>query len=206
MLKPRIHPARSAETVHMDSHAAATLRYIRDSMEGAASIAVPGSAGIALGAVGLLAAALSSAPSLHPHWFGIYLVAALVAALVGSLLMAREPSLRGLKLIGTPIRKFALCVSPSLVAGVVMTAVHWSAGNLHAIPGTWLLLYGCALISASVTTTRTIAVLGGLFALCGVLALLLPDGLQILMLGVGFGGLHIVFGLLIGSVGHGRQI
>jgi hypothetical protein len=36
--------------------------------------------------------------------------------------------------------------------------------------------------------------------------LLLPDGLQILMLGAGFGGLHIIFGILIGRVGHGREI
>jgi len=34
-----------------------------------------------------------------------------------------------------------------------MTAVHWSAGNQHAIPGTWLLLYGCALLTASTATT-----------------------------------------------------
>jgi hypothetical protein len=87
-----------------------------------------------------------------------------------------------------------------------MTAVHWSYGNLHAIPGTWLLLYGCALISASTVTTRTIGVLGASFAVLGTIALLLPSGAQILMLGTGFGGLHILFGILIGRMGHGRQI
>jgi hypothetical protein len=66
--------------------------------------------------------------------------------------------------------------------------------------------YGCALISASTVTTRTIGVLGGSFAALGVLALLLPSAAQIPMLGVGFGGLHIIFGILIGRVGHGRQI
>jgi hypothetical protein len=40
----------------------------------------------------------------------------------------------------------------------------------------------------------------------GVLALLLPSSAQIAMLGAGFGGLHIIFGVLIGRVGHGRQI
>jgi hypothetical protein len=197
---------KSANPVHIDSHAAATLRYIRDSMEGAASFVVPGSAGIALGVIGLLAAALSSAPTLHEHWLEIWLLAALAAAGVGSALLVRESSLRGLQLIGTPIRKFALCLVPSLAAGLIMTAVHWTYGNLHAIPGSWLLFYGCALISASTVTTRTIGLLGASFALLGVLALLLPGGVQILMLGAGFGGLHIVFGILIGRVGHGRQI
>ena len=83
-----------------------------------------------------------------------------------------------------------------------MTAVHWFGGNQHAIPGTWLLLYGCALLTASAATTRIIAVLGMLFVLFGLAALLLPDALQLLMLGAGFGGLHILFGLLIGRSGH----
>jgi hypothetical protein len=42
--------------------------------------------------------------------------------------------------------------------------------------------------------------------LFGLAALLLPDRLQILMLGAGFGGLHIVFGVLIGRQGHGREV
>jgi hypothetical protein len=190
----------------LDSHASATLRYIRASMEGAVSLAVPGSAGIALGSIGLLAAVLSSTPGLHEHWFAIWMFASLVAAAAGSTLVVRESSLRNLRLIGTPLRKFALCLSPSLCAAVVMTAVHWSYGNLHAIPGTWLLLYGCALVAASAATTRIVGVLGGCFAVMGVAALLLPENMQILMLGAGFGGLHIVFGFLIGRIGHGRQV
>lgn len=189
---------RSANTVQIESHAAATLRYIRASMDGAASVAVPGSAGIAMGSVGLLATALAYIPSLREHWLGIWLVAAVVAAGVGLPLITQPASLRGLTLSGTPVRKFALCLLPSLFGGVVMTGVHWSSGNLHAIPGTWLLLYGCALISASVATTRTIAVMGASFVVLGVLALLLGSEAQVLMLGAGFGGLHILFGLLIG--------
>ena len=79
-----------------------------------------------------------------------------------------------------------------------MTVLHWSNGNLHAIPGTWLLLYGCALISASAAATRTLAIMGGAFFVLGLAALLLPDSAQIFMLGAGFGGLHVIFGLLIG--------
>ena len=192
-------------TARLDSHAAATLRYIRSSMEGAVLLAVPGSAGIVLGSIALIAAALCLAPGLHRYWLGIWLGAALVGAIIGSILIVRESSLRDLRLAGTPLLKFALCLSPSLGAGLVMTAVHWFAGNLHAIPGTWLLLYGCALVAASAATTRIIATLGIFFILFGLLALLLPDDLQILMLGAGFGGLHIVFGFLIRRMSHGRE-
>jgi hypothetical protein len=193
-------------TEHLDSHAAATLRYIRSSMEGAMLLAVPGSAGVVLGTIALLAAALCLVPELHRYWLGIWLSAALLGAVLGSILIVRESSLRDLRLVGTPLLKFALCLSPSLGAGLVMTAVHWFGGNQHAIPGTWLLLYGCALLTASAATTRIIAALGALFVLFGLTALLLPDDLQILMLGAGFGGLHVVFGFLIGRRGSGRKI
>jgi hypothetical protein len=192
-------------TERLDSHAAATLRYIRSSMEGAVLLAVPGSAGIFLGSIGLIAAALCLTPGLRKYWLGIWLGAALLGAVAGGILIVRESSLRDLRLAGTPLFKFALCLSPSLGAGLVMTAVHWFGGNLHAIPGTWLLLYGCALVAASAATTRIIATLGALFILFGLTALLLADELQILMLGAGFGGLHVVFGFLIGRMSHGRE-
>jgi len=192
--------------VQIDSHAVATLQYIRASMESASSLALPGSAGIAMGLVGLLAALFSSAPSLHHLWLPIWMAAALMAAVLGGSLVLRPSQLHELPLIGAPITKFALCLLPSIFGGGVLTAVHWSYGNLHAIPGTWLLLYGCALVAASVATTRTIGLMGACFIALGLISFMLPDHLQMLMLGVGFGGLHILFGFLIGRMGHGRKV
>ena len=195
---------QSVNAVRIDSHAAATLRYIRASMDAATFVAVPGSAGIAMGRVGLLAMLLSSTRGLHEYWLPVWLVAAGLGGGVGTVLMMRPASLRGLSLYGTPLRKFALGLFPALFGGAVMTAVHWSNGNLHAIPGTWLLLYGCALISASVAATRMIAYMGAAFVALGLLTLVAPDRLQILLLGAGFGGLHVLFGFLIGRKGHER--
>jgi hypothetical protein len=195
---------QSANAVRIDSHAAATLRYIRASMDAAAFVAVPGSAGIAMGSVGFLAMAASSTPGLHEYWITVWLIAAAMGGGIGSVLVTRPASLRGLSL-STPLRKFALGLFPALFGGAVMTAVHWNSGNLHAIPGTWLFLYGCALISASVAATWMIAFMGVSFVALGLLALVLPDKLQILMLGAGFGGLHILFGFLIGRKGHERE-
>jgi len=197
---------QSANAVRIDSHAAATLRYIRASMDAAASVAVPGSAGLAMGSVGVLAMVASSTASLHEYWLVVWLIAAALGGGVGSVLITRPASLRGLSLYGTPLRKFALGLFPALLGGAAMTVVHWTNGNLHAIPGTWLLLYGCALISASVAANRMIAIMGAAFAALGLLALVAPDRLQILLLGAGFGGLHVLFGFLIGREGHEREI
>jgi hypothetical protein len=195
----------SGNTVQIDTHAAATLRYIRASMEAAGSLRVPGSTGLASGAIGLLAAGVSSIPVLREYWVVIWLIAAIVAAGVGSVLMVHKSPLHALTVGGAPIRKFALGLLPSLFAGAVMTVVHWSYGNLHAIPATWLILYGCGLVAASAATTRTIGMLGGAFVAAGLVALLLPEDFQILMLGAAFGGLHILFGYLMGRTGHGHS-
>jgi hypothetical protein len=188
---------RQPHAVTLEAHAAATLRYIRASMEAAATVAVSGSAGIAMGVVGLLAGVLTSIAALHPHWLAIWLIAGTGASLVGGVLMARQASLQGFTLFGAPIRKFVLGLAPGLFAGAAMTFVQWQANDLHAIPGTWLLLYGCALISTSASTTRMVGVLGSLFALLGLMTFWLPDSLQTIALGAGFGGLHLIFGIMI---------
>jgi hypothetical protein len=200
---PHVTPAK---TVTLDSHAAATLRYIRASMEAAGTIAVPGSAGITMGAVGLGAAALASTAALRDYWLPVWLAAAVTAACAGGIIMARQASLQGSTLLGAPARKFALCLVPGLFAGAVLTAIHWKAGNLHAIPGTWLLSYGCALISTSAPTTRIVGVLGASFVALALLAFASPDSWQTTLLGAGFGGLHLTFGVLIGREGHGRSV
>lgn len=196
---------QSANTVQLDSHAAATLRYIRASMESAAAFAVPGSTGIASGIVGLVAAIVSSVPALRSQWLLIWLAAAVVAALVGGALLLRQSSLGSLTIGGAPIRRFFIGLLPSLFAGAVMTWVLWLNAGERMIPGTWLLLYGCGLVAASAATTRAIGILGASFVASGLLALVLPQAWQIAMLGVGFGGLHIVFGYLMGRAGHGRE-
>jgi hypothetical protein len=66
-------------------------------------------------------------------------------------------------------------------------------------------MYGCALISASVPTTALVAWMGCCFVGLGIAAWFAPLMVQMTLLGLGFGGLHILFGILIGRVGHGRK-
>lgn len=195
----------AAKTVNLDVHAIATLRYIRASMDAASSVAIPGSAGIVVGLIGAVAAALSLLPALQSHWFSIWLVAAPTAATAGGLLLARPSSIASFTAIGTPGRKLALGLLPCLFAGAVMTLVLSSADRTTYIPGTWLLLYGCALVSASVSTMAIVLWMGLSFIALGLLALSSPVALHIPLLALGFGGLHILFGFLIARGMHGRE-
>jgi len=193
------------KTVNLDAHAVATLRYIRASMEAAAGVAIPGSAGIVMGIVGFAAAAVCLLLPLKEHWYVVWLSAAPVAASAGGMLLARPASLLSFAANGTPGRKLAMCLLPSLFAGAAMTIVLWRGERMDAVPGTWLLLYGCGLISASVPTTTLVAWMGISFVALGIAAHFASFVLQMILLGLGFGGLHILFGILIGRVGYGRE-
>jgi hypothetical protein len=192
---------RSNNTVAIDSHALGTLNYIRASIESAGAFAVPGTAGIAMGVVGVTATFVASFPWLAPYWLGIWLVAAMAASAIGVVLIARQHP-RGFMLYRGPARKFVLSLCPALLAGAVLTGVFWQEGLTALIPGMWLLLYGCAVLSASLMTSaammRLIMLMGALFVVYGVIAFQLPIRWHNYTLGLGFGALHLLFGILIG--------
>ena len=199
MEKVTARRARSPHnTVALDAHALGTLKYIRASIEAAGLLAVPGSAGIAMGAVGLSATALASQRALAPHWFGIWLGAGLAAFLCGTALMIHQAGSTATALYRGPARKFLLCLSPSLFAGAVLTGLLLHQHAAESIPGVWLLTYGCGVLAASTMTVRPVGVMGALFMALGVATLALPPQYANLALGAGFGGLHLAFGIIIG--------
>jgi len=186
-------------TVALDSHALGTLQYIRASIDAAGLLAVPGSAGIAMGAVGVLAALLVALKVVAVPWLEIWLIAGLVAVAAGTALMVYQVGSRGTALYRGPLRKFLMCLCPPLLVGAVLTWQLWLHGQSTLIPGVWLLMYGCAVMAASTLTRRALAVMGALLAVLGVIALQVPVIDQNAVLGVGFGGLHLLFGILIGG-------
>jgi hypothetical protein len=194
--------------IPIENQALGTLAYIRTSIESSGSMAVPGMAGIVMGGIGTLAAIAASVARGAPHWLEIWLIAAAVAFVVGGAMMARETAQSGHARYLGPVRKFLLCLCPALLAGAALTFVLWRGGTTNLIPGMWLLLYGCAVLSASTVTIartmRLISIMGALFMLLGVLAFAAPASTHTLILGVGFGALHTIFGVLIGRVSHGH--
>ncbi len=194
--------------IPIESRALGTLAYIRASIESSGSMAVPGMAGIVMGGIGIIATIAASVPRGAPHWLGIWLVAAAVAFALGGAMMAREAAQSGHARYLGPVRKFLLCLCPALLTGAALTFVLWRAGATGLIPGIWLLLYGCAVLSASTVTIartmRLICIMGVLFMLLGLLAFAAPAGTHTLILGMGFGALHTIFGILIGQVSHGE--
>ena len=202
------YSVHSEAPVAIESRALGTLDYIRASIESSSSLDVPGMAGIVMGSIGVLAAIMVSLPRWAPHWLAIWLSAAAIAFVLGGALVARQITSRGSTRYLGPARKFLLCLCPSLLAGAVLTAVFAASGMTGFIPGMWLLLYGCAVLSASTVTAagiaRLICTMGALFVALGSAVFALPAAAHTAMLGLGFGVLHILFGILIGRATHGR--
>jgi uncharacterized BrkB/YihY/UPF0761 family membrane protein len=192
--------------IPIESRALGTLAFIRTSIESSSSMAVPGMAGIVMGGIGIIATVIASVPRDAPHWLGIWLIAAAIAFALGGAMMAREAAQSGHARYLGPVRKFLLCLCPALLTGAALTFVLWHAGVTNLIPGMWLLLYGCAVLSASTVTIartmRLICIMGALFMLLGLLAFAAPARSHTLILGMGFGALHTIFGMLIGQVSH----
>ncbi len=201
-----VSPMQSDGPVPIESRALGTLSYIRSSIESATTLAVPGMAGIVMGCIGVAAAVVTSLPAFAPQWLPIWLVAAALAFLLGGASLARQAALRGNTRYFGPLRKFLLCLCPALLAGAVLTLTLWRADLPRIIPGVWLLLYGCAVLSSSTVTLaatfRLIITMGALFVVVGLVTLELPARLHMLALGAGFGGLHLIFGFLIGRTTH----
>ena len=193
--------------VPIESRALGTLSYIRSSIDAASSLAVPGLAGIVMGIIGVAAAVLTSTPLLRAYWITTWFSAAGLGFILGGTLLARQATQRGGTLLSGPFRKLLLCLCPALFAGAVLTVMLLLTFRIELVSGTWLLLYGCAVISAStVTNARSLPVvasMGAMFMALGVTAFILPASTHTILLGAGFGGLHLVSGILIGRINHG---
>jgi hypothetical protein len=99
-------------------------------------------------------------------------------------------------LLSGPGRKVAFSLSPPLFAGALMTVVLYRAGLTNAIPGLWLLLYGTGVVTGGMFSVSVVPIMGLCFMALGAAAFLAPGFADWFMAG-GFGGLHIVFGVII---------
>jgi hypothetical protein len=174
------------------------LRFIRETMEGAAFFtAVSGIGQVAVGVTALGAAYLASRRESPFGWLAVWLAAAFVAALlsVGSSVWKARHAEIGL--VSRPGRRFALGLFPPFIAGALLTASLVIAGNFAVLPGLWLLLYGAGVVTGGAVSVRTVPVMGLAFMGLGAVALAVPPGWGDVLLAAGFGGLHIVFGIVI---------
>ena len=179
------------------------LRYIRETMERAGSFTtVPGVGGMVMGLTALGAAWLAARQVVAARWLAIWLAEAGLALLIGIGATAHKSARARVPLLSGPGRRFVAGFLPTMAAGVVLTMVLFQAGLSAFLPGMWLLLYGASVVSGGAASVRVVPLMGACFMAAGVAALAGPARWGNVLLAAGFGGLHLIFGLVI-TVKHG---
>jgi len=174
------------------------LRFIRETMERAGTFtAVSGWGQVVIGLTAVGAAIIASRTSAPAMWLGVWLAEAVIAGAISIASMAIKSEAANLPLFSGPIRKLVLSFSPPILAGCVLTLVLHEKGGIDLVPGIWMLLYGAGVISAGTYSVRIVPVMGAAFMAMGVIAVVAPTSWATALLIASFGGLHVLFGLLI---------
>ncbi|MDP2955935.1 MAG: hypothetical protein Q8N53_05915 [Longimicrobiales bacterium] len=174
------------------------LRYIRETMEATQSFtAVSGIGGVIMGLIALLAAVLAPRAPSTLAWAAVWMGAAAVSFSVALTAMNLKARAAGEALLAGAGRKFTWNLIPPLLVGALLTVALTQAGAAQLLPGTWLLLYGTGVVTGGAFSVRVVPLMGFTFMLLGAGALFAPAGWENVIMAGGFGGLHIVFGILI---------
>jgi hypothetical protein len=189
-------PQREPRSV--SSQAADNLTFIRSAMERSATFtAIPGAGGVAMGAIGLVAAGIAAGQPTGDRWLATWLGAAAIAATAGLFAMVRKARAAGLSLTGVNARRFALGMAAPFVAGAAITYALWAGGNFTVMAPVWLLLYGAGVLTGGIFSVPVVRIIGVCFMATGIGAILTPAEWGNLWLGFGFGGLQLGFGAYI---------
>lgn len=183
--------------VPIRDHAEDNLRYIREAMERAGSFtSIPGWGGFVIGLTAI-ATAIVAAQFDSKRWLAAWLIDAVVAAIIGAITAAIKGRRAGTSFTSVASRRFFTAYGAPLIAGAIITLALWRVDAYAAMPATWLLLYGTSFVSSGAFSIRVIPLLGICFMLLGIAAALVPFAVANVLLGAGFGGLHVIFGLII---------
>ncbi len=192
-VKPDI-PTSPAPEVRAAEH----LQFIREMMARSGSFtAVPGWGTMAMGVTALPTALIAGLQATPGRWLAVWLLDAALAAGLGAVALWWKTRRSGVSLRSGPGRKYVLSLLPPFVAGLLLTIAVWQGGYVDLLPALWLLLYGAGTITGGAYSVRAIPLMGVGFMGLGAVALLVPFAWGNVLLAVGFGGLHIGFGLII---------
>jgi hypothetical protein len=184
--------------VALDDRARDNLRFIRETMERAGSFtAVPGWGGVAMGITAIGAAAIASFQSSRLAWLVTWMLEATIAIAIASWTTFTKARSSGTSLFSGPGRRFVYSFAPPIFVGGLLTFVLVREGLFSSIAGMWLLLYGTAVVTGGAFSIRVVPLMGLCFMVLGAVALFSPSSWSNVLLAVGFGGFHLLFGGVI---------
>ena len=174
------------------------LRFIRATMERAGALtSIPGWGQVVIGVTAWIAAWVASRQTTTEGWLVTWVVEAALSIGIGAAAMARKARAARVPLFNEAGRRFALSFSLPILVGALMTLAFYRAGVLWPIAGAWILLYGTAVAIGGAFSVAIVPVMGYTFMAAGAIALFCPAAWSNAILAATFGGLHVLFGLII---------
>ncbi|HEY1402727.1 MAG TPA: hypothetical protein VGB05_01230 [Pyrinomonadaceae bacterium] len=193
-----LRPVEEPEPPALHARAMDNLRFIRETMESAASFtAVSGWGQCAIGLTALGAAALAARQTKPGAWLLVWFAEAIVSLVISGWTMRRKARAAEMPLLSRPGRKLALNFAPPTFVGALLTVALFRAGVVSMIPASWLLLYGAGVVTGGAFSVKIVPVMGLSFMFLGTVALFSPAAWGDAFLAAGFGGLHLIFGVII---------
>ena len=192
-IRPRRDSSPAIEARAMDN-----LRFIRETMEAAGTFtALSGWGQVVIGLTAIAAALIGARAQTPSTWLAIWFAEACIAGAISVASMTIKSHAANMPVFSGPIRKLVLSFSPAIAAGCLLTLALHAAGAMALIPAMWMLLYGAGVISAGTYSVTIVPFMGAAFMLVGLVTLIAPAAWATWMLIASFGGLHILFGILI---------
>lgn len=184
--------------VNIGDRAFDNLQFIRETMERSSVFtSVPGYGGILMGATAIGASIVAAYQTNARFWLLTWLIEAVLAFFIGLLAMWQKSKIAETPLNSAPARKFAFGLAPPLIIGAVLSAMFYKNGWFYEMPSIWLLLYGTAVVCGGTNSVRVVPIAGWSFIALGTISVFLPVFYGNLMMALGFGVLHIIFGVIV---------
>jgi hypothetical protein len=194
--------------IPLHARAMDNLSFIREAME--RSEPFTGISGKGMVVMGLLALGGGHVARMHlsrDWWIYTWLAVAVAGCAVGLVSMYWKMRAQDRPGVVRATRRFVMNVAPAILAGIFLTEMFYELGLNAFMPGLWLLLYGTGVVAGGALSVKVLPVMGALLMFLGAFALFwalwgaqsfsVADAAGEAALALGFGGLHILTGLMV---------
>ena len=184
------------------------LSFIREAMERSTPFTgISGKGLILMGLIALAGGQIARMQTVRDGWIYTWLAVACLGVVTG--LVATVLKMRGQDRpsVVRAARRFAFNLAPAILAGVFLTEMFYELGLNAFMPGMWLMLYGTGVVAGGALSVRVLPDMGGLMMALGAATLFwtlwgsqsfaIPDVVGEAAMAVGFGGMHIIAGIIV---------
>ena len=143
----------------------------------------------------------------------MWMVIGITAIVQDVILTTLDAKKQGIFQLKRPGKLSAYSLTPSVFVAVVITAkllmstdMEITMQNIRYIAPVWMMCYGTGVYAAGLFSVRLPRLLGLAFIIMGTAGLLFFESYGIVLVGLSFGLMHIIFGLIvIGRTGRSQQ-